>query len=135
MNKQKFNIPELFSVSNGYVAYVIGQWLKHQTDIQLAGNISETQLTHNDSGFFTDGIVGISVRSGYASWQNNSRCHYHFETLAEFVDHVTPKAVEVKLNGDYTAKYIPGDHFVVVGCQNIPVAAIKELVAVIDKQR
>jgi hypothetical protein len=46
---------------------------------------------------------------------------------------VAPKPIEVKLNGSYTAKVVPNTTTIQVGCQSIPVSAIREALATYDK--
>jgi hypothetical protein len=46
---------------------------------------------------------------------------------------VAPKPIEVKLNGSYTAKIVPNNTTIQVGCQSIPVSAIREVLATYDK--
>ena len=54
-------------------------------------------------------------------------------TFEEFLVGVYSDAsVSVKLNNEYTAKYKKGSDYVEVGCQKIPVSALKELMAKIS---
>jgi len=46
---------------------------------------------------------------------------------------VAPTPIEVKLNGSYTAKVVPNTTTIQVGCQSIPVSAIREALATYDK--
>jgi len=46
---------------------------------------------------------------------------------------VAPKPIEVKLNGSYTAKVVPNNTIIQVGCQKIPVSAIREVLATYDE--
>ena len=46
---------------------------------------------------------------------------------------VAPKPIEVKLSGSYTAKVVPNTTTIQVGCQSIPVSAIREVLATYDE--
>jgi hypothetical protein len=46
---------------------------------------------------------------------------------------VAPKPIEVKLNDSYTAKIVPNTTTIQVGCQSIPVSAIREVLATYDE--
>ena len=46
---------------------------------------------------------------------------------------VAPTPIEVKLNGSYTAKVVPNNTIIQVGCQKIPVSAIREVLATYDE--
>ena len=57
-------------------------------------------------------------------------------TFAEFLAGVfsVKQPIKIKLNSEYTAEYIEGNDFVQVGCQKIPVSAIKELASKLSQK-
>lgn len=60
---------------------------------------------------------------------SNDKFQYILDSLNNYISKLEneSKKVSVKLNNSYDAEYVEGSDHVVVGCQKIPVKAIKEL--------
>lgn len=57
------------------------------------------------------------------------------EIMDAIAAHSEPNPVELRLNSEYSVKYVPGEKTFTVGCQKFPVSVIDDLVYFFNKHK